>query len=194
MRLTLRQSFLNFRESERIMNRNLLFLALFLALSMSACSAIEQNNQANSCPFPANFQEQDVIGTWKTGLPERNDTLIFREDMTYKQIVHVRNPAFDYESDWLPWSLKISESGVPYLYLEEMRLCVYWEGVDCQKPGGGKDDWYDFCKKEWVQMPNEGILIVLGPPKGIKLPPPGISLFALKRSTEGTTVYDMQVP
>ena len=75
-----------------------------------------------------------------------------------------------------------------------MRLCVYWVGEDCQQLGGGKDIWYDYCKYEWVQMPDEGILLVLGPPKGTKMSPPGFSLVPLQESTEHTTSYEWQGP
>lgn len=169
-------------------------LILLFSLSLHACDNVDQKNEPDPCVAPTNLSEKDIAGTWKTGISERNDTLVFREDGTYKQIIHVENPSFDYESDWLPWTIRVSESDIAYLHLEGLRLCVYWEGVGCLTSGGGKDDWYDFCKKEWVQMPNEGILVVLGPPKGIKLPGPGISLFALQRSTESTTVYEIQQP
>jgi hypothetical protein len=174
-----------------MMNKWATILMLFLVFVLSACNVSGNTEQ---CPPPINFDKKDIVGTWTTGIKERNDTIIFREDGTYRQILHVQTPAFDYESDWLPWLLKYSDAGLPYLYLEGMRLCAYWEGADCRIAGGGKDDWYDFCRKEWVQMPNEGILIVLGPPKGMKLPSPAISLFALQRSTEGTRGYEKQTP
>lgn len=177
-----------------VMNKWVTTLLLSLIFVLSACNGSGQNSKTEQCPPPTNFDKKDIIGTWSTGWKERKDTLIFREDGTYKQIIHVQTPAFDYESEWLPWSLKYSDADLPYLSLEQMRLCVYWEGVDCQIASGSKDDWYDFCKKEWVQMPNEGVLIVLGPPKGMKLPPPAISLFALQRSTESTNAYEKQIP
>jgi hypothetical protein len=175
------------------MKRERIFLLFLLAFLFTSCNYLNQNNQTDSCPLPpSSFTSKDLIGTWKAGIPESNDTLIIKEDGTYKQIIHVDTPLFDYESDWLPWSKTVSDQGIPYLHLEGMRLCVYWVGVDCQLSGGGQDSWYDFCKKEWVQIPGEGILLVLGPPKDIKLQPPEISLFALQRSTEGTSVYNLQ--
>jgi hypothetical protein len=175
------------------MKRKRLFLLLLLAFFFTSCSNLNQNKSSDSCPLPpSSFTEKDLIGTWKSGIPERNDTLIIKEDGTYKQIIHVETPVFDYESDWLRWSMSVSDKGIPYLHLEGMRLCVYWEGIDCQITGGGQDRWYDFCKKEWVQIPGEGVLLVLGPPKDVKLQPPGISLFALQRSTEGTRGYELQ--
>jgi len=174
------------------MKKGLVVFAFLLVLSLSACIFFEQKEA--SCPVPVNFSEKEIIGTWVTGLDISHDTLIIKENRTYKQIIHVQTPAFDYESDWLPWSLKISDIGLPYLYLEGMRLCVYWDGYDCQKIGGTTDEWYDFCKQEWVKMPLEGILIVLGPPKGMKLPSTDISLFALQRSTDYATGYAKQMP
>ena len=171
------------------------FVLVLLACLFTSCNTCKQSEQSDSCGPPiTNFDIKDLFGEWKTGISSDNDTLILKEDGTYKQIIHVESSSsnFDYESSWLPWSMSISDQGIPYLHLDGMRLCVYWEGMDCQITGEGKSYWYDFCKKEWLQTPGEGVLLVLGPPKGIKLPPPGISLFALGKSTDGVTVYELQ--
>jgi hypothetical protein len=199
MQPTLNQYFIrniysiSLHEREYIMKKGRLILMLFLAYSLSACNTLDQSSKTNTCPLPpAGFTKAELIGTWASG---NEDTLILRANSTYKQIMHVpTTPRFDYESDWLPWSITYSEDGMPYLHLRGMRLCKYWDGVDCQQIGGGKESWYDYCKKEWVQMPDEGILIVVGPPKGLKLPPPGFHLAPLTRSTDGTTSYEFQEP
>ena len=173
------------------MKRKLLILMFFLAYCLSDCSVLDQNSEANTCPPPpVGFTAADLVGTWASG---NEDKLILRADGTYKQIMHVStHPPFNYESDWLPWSMTYSKDGMPYLHLKDMRLCVYWDVIDCQQVGGGKTVWYDFCEKEAVQMPGEGILMVIGPPKGLKLPPSDVSLFPLQGYTEGTISYEFQ--
>ncbi len=169
-----------------------LYQLILITLIFVACESKNQSNK-NSCS-PPDFQisKEDLIGTWETGLPSRKDILIIKYN-TYKQIIHVESESYNYESDWLPWTYEISKDGIPYVHLEGMRLCVYWQGADCENIGGGNDEWFDFCKKEWVKMPNKGILIVLGTPKELNLPAQQISLFALQRSTEDVTGYNLQL-
>ena len=77
------------------MKKGLVVFALLLVLSLSACLYLGQEN--THCPVPVNFSEKELIGTWVTGLDIRHDTLIFKENRTYKQIIHVQEPAFDSE-------------------------------------------------------------------------------------------------
>ena len=170
----------------------LIFTMFFLLV---ACNKSSQNGVLTNCPLPPlEFIPENLVGTWKTGWSKRNDTLIIKENGTYKQIIHVETPAYDYESDWLPWTLEETENGIPKLHLVGMRLCVYWPQADCAQPGGGESDCYDFCSEEWMQMNNEGILLVLGPPEKITLPSPSVSLFALTKSTESAVAYTNQSP
>jgi hypothetical protein len=92
------------------MKRKLLILLLFLAITLPACDALVQNSKANTCPLPpAGFTKADLIGTWASG---SEDTLILRANGTYKQIMNVpTTPRFEYESDWMPWSITYSEDG-----------------------------------------------------------------------------------
>jgi hypothetical protein len=126
--------------------------------------------------------------------------LFFKEDGTYKQIIHLEVPAVNYESDWLPWSIEYDENGLPYLHMEEMRLCAYAPNlIDCEQVGGGEEDQSSFnagyctifCKKEMVLMSNEGILIVVGVPERFVQPPRGIKL-RLLMYTESSWVYDLE--
>jgi hypothetical protein len=128
--------------------------------------------------------------------------LIIREDGKYKQIINLKTPAVDYESDWLPWSIEYDENGLPYLHMEGMRLCAYAPDlIDCEQVGGGEEDqslfnagyWYDFCKKEMTLMPNEGTLIVLGVPERFVQPPRGIEL-RLLMYTESSWGYELENP
>lgn len=90
-------------------------------------------------------------------------SVIINGDGTYKQIIHIENPSFNYESNVLNWYIESSGNGTQYLHLEGMRLCVYWSGVSCGLIGGGNQDWYDFCTEEWIETPNEGVLIIMPP-------------------------------
>jgi len=129
------------------------------AILLWACGS-----EKNNCPIPQKgFSEANLVGTWMARRLESTDTLIIRTDGTYKQIIHLENPTVDYESEWLTWWLEYSENGVPYLHMENLRLCAYLPDImDCEQIGGGEFYFYDFCREESVPMVNEGILIVLG--------------------------------
>lgn len=161
---------------------------------MTACgpSAQEIYNSQRCNPPPPGFSESDLIGTWVGERSDNIDTLVIRDDRRYKQIMHISHPAFDFESDWLPWRLEYGGSGIPYLHLEGMHLCAYWTEMDCQEAGGGDLIWYDFCKEEWIKMPNEGVLIVLGSPKGFKPPPRAMHLVLLQKYTIGVMSYELK--
>ena len=179
------------------------FLWLSFAFLLYACS----ESQSNGCISPPEgFSQADLVGTWMAGSsgPGRpKDTLIFREDGTYKQILDIEYseaPPFKYESDWQPWRLEYGEDDLPYLHLEGMRLCAYAGGyIDCAVVGGGDSpeaQWYDPCQETWVNMPGEGILIVLGSPEGIIPPPRGIKLILFQRGEDiwGYRLHETAVP
>ncbi len=171
-------------------------LLCIIVFSLCGCTlSSTHDRRPNPCPTtPIKFTVSDLIGTWKAGWSERNDTLILREDGTYKQIIYVASPPFDYESEWLTWNVELSNHNIPYVHLKGMRLCVYWEGIDCSQIGGAESEWLDFCDGKWTKMPGEGILIVMGTPDGFIQPPRGISLFALQKHLEGATSYELQQP
>lgn len=149
-----------------------------------------------------------MVGTWtagwsRFGIPD--DTLIIREDGTYKQILDLPNtegPPFKYESDWQPWRLEYGENGLPYLHMTGMRLCAYTGGyIGCDVVGGGdspKAQWYDSCKETWVHMPGEGVLIVMGRPRlSAQTPEPHtVDLFLLQRGEDrwAYQLYETAVP
>jgi hypothetical protein len=113
-------------------------------------------------------------------------------------MIHLSAPVFDYESDWLSWRVEYSEGGLPYLHLDGMRLCAYGSGekAPCDQVGGGTGNsgvWYDPCAEEWVPMPNEGILIVVGEPEGYDSLPRGIKLFLLQKGDD-TWAYRLSEP
>jgi hypothetical protein len=166
----------------------LILLTIFI-LMLCACS-LSKNKESGCRLPPTEFTEKDLIGTWTTG-SDVSDTLIFKEDGTYKQIIQIDTEHhFHYESDWQKWWVNDSEIGIPYVHLENMRLCVYWQGIECDKIGGGDHNWYDFCQSEWIKMPGEGILMVLGSPKGSPTIS-SVNLIALTKSTDYATGYHM---
>jgi hypothetical protein len=123
-----------------------------------------------------------LIGTWYAGGAQRSDTLILREDDTYKQIIHVdyvEIPDIDYESDWQAWWLDYTEDGL-LIHLEGMNLCAaYSDLVDCEHAGGKDFTWGNFCGNnttgEATLGNGDGFLIVMELP-ALSQPPRGIQL------------------
>ena len=173
---------------------------------LSAC-ALEQENRLTaspSCPLPPNdFSSSTLVGTWVAGRSDWSDTLMIKADGTYKQILHLvsgtRN--FNYESTWLSWRLEPQPDGIPYLHLTGYRVCAYWPDISCDQVGGGEGYWDDFCYGEvtkvpgggviqgkGVQMPGEGIMLVMGAPKTPQFPQ-GINLTLLARGMYATWTF-----
>jgi hypothetical protein len=87
----------------------------------------------------------DLTGTWYAGNPTRNDTLIIREDGTYKQLIHIEND-YDFESDWQPWRLEYTNDG-NLVHLEGLNLCAAFMNLDdCENTGGKDFNWGNFCR------------------------------------------------
>ena len=149
-------------------------------------------------PLPEGFSEEELVGTWRAGVPAHSDTLIIRADGTYKQIVHVEfvDPPgqLDYESDWQPWHLEYSEENIAYLHLDGMRFCGMNAGIPCEERVGGG---YDFCRDESIKMLNAGILLVLST-KDAQLPAREVVQYHLRLhyplGGENTWVYKLQEP
>jgi hypothetical protein len=132
------------------------------------------------------------------GVSPGKDTLVIHADGTYQQTIHLTDPDFDYESEWLPWHVEYSDKGLPYLHLDGMRPCAYGDGsmISCDQVGGGTGNngyWYDGCEDTTIQMPNEVILIVMGDPDGFATSPRGIRLAMLQQG-EDTWGYWLQEP
>jgi hypothetical protein len=117
-------------------------VCLFACFLARAAFAVLQAYQLrmpapNMCtPPPEGFSEQDLVGTWEGRSIGISDTLIIREDGTYKQIIHINyetEPDIDYETDWQPWRLEYVD-GIPYLHLEGMRLCAINTNLSCEHP------------------------------------------------------------
>jgi hypothetical protein len=177
-----------------VKNNRRLVLLLALVPLFIACSicvyGFYLESKPKGCTPPSNFSRSDLIGTWRYEINGVSDTITIRDDGRYKQIIHIQTPAFNFESDWQPWKVDYKNKNIPYLHLEGMRLCVYWEGMDCTQPGGGDFKWLDYCTNEWINMPNQGIMIVLSSVHS----PRKMQLVSLQKSSEGITVYEFIRP
>lgn len=175
-----------------MIKKSVVYLVLACLFFLNSCIPFENGIDENTkCTPPKNFTGHGLVGTWESGSSNRKDTLIINGDGTYKQIIYVENPSFNYESASLNWYIEQSVNEVQYLHLQGMRLCVYWSGVSCGTVGGGDQDWYDFCKEEWVETPDEGVMIIMGPPRGFEHIEDQIRLFALQKGTETTNIYHL---
>jgi hypothetical protein len=144
-------------------------------------AVLQGNRDSGGCTAilpPETFQEADLVGMWvaKYG-GDSTDTLIIREDGTYRQIFDDPIPGYHYEGDWQRWWLEPRESGISHLHMEGMRKCDSIS-EDCRREGGGGGDWlwFDFCEHRAVQMRGEVILLVVGVPDRFTQPPRGILL------------------
>jgi len=145
-------------------------------------AVLQGNRGSEGCTAilpPETFQEADLVGIWiaKYG-GDSTDTLVIREDGTYRQIFDDPIPGYHYESDWQRWWLEPRESGIPHLHMERMRKC---DGISerCRREGGGGDDilWFDFCEHRVIAMRGGIILLVVGVPSNyLDQPPRGILL------------------
>ena len=135
---------------------------------------------------PETFQESDLVGTWiaKYG---RNitDTLVIRENGTYKQIYTNSITDYYFESDWQKWRIEYRKSGIPHLHMQGMRKC---DGISerCQREEGGGDDtlWFDYCEERLIPMRGEVILLVIGVPERFAQPSRGILLRQLSVNSD----------
>ena len=132
----------------------------------------DQANQESRCPkIYKEFSESDLAGTWSARTPGKTDRLIIRSNGTYRQIVnieHADGTGIDYESDWQPWYIEISEDDIPYLHLTNYAFCGMNARISCSKRNGGG---HDFCRDEYIAMEGEGILLVLGPSSSEEISP-----------------------
>ncbi len=178
-----------------MIKRKYAVLVSLIVLLLVACSPQE----SGGCDQPPKegFSESDLVGTWDAMDSLNDSTIIIRGDDRYKQTMYVKRTGFKYESDWQPWRITYSEKGLPYLHLEGLLMCAYWDQIDCStgktdiEPGGPAKDiygdatyWYDFCQKKWIETPGEGVFMVL--PRPSALAPRGIELDPLTKSDTPT--------
>lgn len=183
-------------------------LILCLAVLLGACSLI--NTTRAPCQPPENFTKSDLEGVWWAGSHvdwKTDDFLIIRGDGNYKQIISLEFEDYQYEGDWLPWSLEYSEHGAIYLHLTGYRLFAFNPNFIEEDIVGGGEAWFiDYCRGPskmhdgtnvypGVQMPpGEGILIVRTRPPGFIQPAQGFILDLLPVSDTSSWVYEWQEP
>lgn len=173
-------------------------VGLFAACCLWIYIPIYEKEHAARCfPLPEGFSEEDLVGTWIAGVPDHFDKLIIQADGTYKQIIYVDfvdRPSINYESGWQPWSLSQSEENFTYLHLNGMSFCGMNPGISCNKRDG---DGHDFCRDEYIEMLNEGILIVVASSDellpGTKIPHYYISL-NYPLGSQNSWAYSLQSP
>jgi len=140
---------------------------------MSFTEALSGNRVGSCQPPPESFQESDLVGTWVAKYAYGTDTLILKEDGTYKQIYDNPQTGDHYESDWREWWLEYRESGIPNLHLKGMKPDGISESPDSL--------WHDFCEGRAVEVHGEVILLVIGAPANrVESSPRGIELWHLK--------------
>jgi hypothetical protein len=169
----------------------LLSAAVLVTLACcGSCSYVGVGDQASggctSILPPETFQESDLVGTWVARYGHSaTDTLIIKADGTYKQIYTNSITGYHFESDWLKWWIEYTESGIPHLYMQEMRKC---DGIseDCRREGGGGGDslWFDYCEERLIHMRGEVVLLVVGVPERFAQPPRGILLRQLSINSD----------
>ncbi len=167
---------------------------VLLSACWSSRSTREIYDEQRCIAPPEGFSESDLIGTWIAERSDNVDILVLRDDHKYRQMMRVSHPVFAYQSDWLPWRVEYGVNSIPYIHLEGMHLCAYWPEMDCAEVGGGERIWFDSCTEDWIKMPNEGVLIVLGSGKGFMPPPRGITLNLPRKFTIGSMQYKLQEP
>ena len=181
-------------------------MMLLMVLFLGAC----RSEELDGCDRPPKegFSESDLIGTWSGDIEDvRDSTIIVRSDGRYKQIIDIKRTGFQYEGNWQPWHITYSERGLPYLHLEGLLMCAYWDQIDCTTgqtgiepftPGDTKDPfgdatyWRDVCQKKWVNTPGEGVFMVWRDELGSR----GIMLVPFTKSPDMPTgpYYELEEP
>jgi len=149
------------------------------------------------CPsLPSSFQQSDLVGTWQSQYFPRSvtDTLILREDGTFRQILENDLASFYYTSPWNEWYLERRSAGGLLVHLRGMRYCLSTDEI-CRRPEGGGGEWhyYDPCEDRSLTMGNEVILAVIGGQDlrypGIEVIPRGILLQHMRASIYSSDVF-----
>lgn len=134
------------------------------------------SDETGRCPLPPqSLQQSDLAGTWVARYADGTDTLILKEDGTYKQMYDDTQTGEHYQSDWQEWWVEYRKSGMAYLHLNGMLKC---DGIGggCQEPDG---EWFDFCERQYVSMHGEVVLLVIGVSENRVDPPHVVELWQL---------------
>lgn len=144
----------------------LCLVALLVGCCYTASPTSEPDRKFRCPPLPVTFKDSDLVGTWVAEYADSTDTLILKEDGTYKQIYDIPKivPRFYYESGWQKWWIERRESGYLRLHMTGMRLCASVSSL-CEREGGGVGDSLavDYCERDGMRIrAGEVVLIVTG--------------------------------
>jgi hypothetical protein len=162
--LGIREMLLGLRSGNRrrvVMGTALLAASVVLALlvMLKPAQSARFCVQAPYLSPPANFEDQDLVGTWRAHYDGRIDTLILKPDGTFKQIYEDRHDE-DYvrETLWNEWRVERLPDGRARVYLEGARF--YEQGPIIAEAGGCYWDWtfYDQVAQEFVTIPDMLVL------------------------------------
>jgi len=127
---------------------------------------------AHLCPsIPSTFKISDLTGIWVASYTGDDvDTLIIKEDGTYKQTYDDPLAGQYYESAWQKWTIEYRNSGYLRLHLKGMRRFGELSIISDREGGGIDPNMFtaiDYCENTDIQMPDEIVLIVTGTEKNV---------------------------
>ena len=148
-----------------------------------------------SCPLPPpTFDASDLVGTWTASYSggAATDTLVVRDDGTYKQTYDDPLAGIHFQTDWLPWWSEPRKSGYVRVHFVGMHRC---DGTlsTCSRDGGGTTQrTIDYCEQVDVDIPDEVLLIVTGPPRGQHVPRDNIHRHSRLSGSEWSYSFELK--
>jgi hypothetical protein len=170
-----------------------LALAIMVVI-LSACAQptatalVEDQVRWRCRPLPETFEESDLVGTWRSEYYPgvETDTLILREDGTYRQIYEDTRLDHQFTTPWNRWYVEHRATGGIYLHLEGMHYCLS-TGERCRDPRGGGGDWpyYDRCENRSLRDLGQDVILTVEGSEGLRYPgvesvPRGILLWHMR--------------
>jgi len=154
---------------------SILAAALVLGLLTGCASSTPEEEPGGwKCePLPIGFDELDLVGTWRSVYYPRlvTDTLILREDGTYRQIYENNSTGRHIETPWNRWYVEYGPNGGAYLHLVGMHYCLS-TGERCAHPGGGDWPYYDRCQTRLVSNMGWEVILIIEGSEGFRSPDP----------------------
>jgi hypothetical protein len=173
---------------------------VLLCLVLTACCVRSPESvgegEWHCAALPETFQESDLVGTWRAEYfaGAATDSLVLREDGTYRQVYENDLADYHYSSSWNAWYVERDPGGGVYLHLEQMHYCLTTDEIcRLQEGGAGDDIVYDFCGDQGLGMRGRVILAVTGS-EGISHPraataPRGIILVHMRTEPDRTISF-----
>jgi hypothetical protein len=145
-------------------SKNILTL-IFFAVLLTGCSRPVAKN-VSMFP-PANFQETDLLGNWRTtNDPHSIETLSLNADHTYLQTFNLNDSEYSFQANGT-WKTVSKQTGCVYIHLSGMRF--YYQVFEIAEngnklPNGHPESYWDPCGENIIQMVDETVLIVSSHP------------------------------